>query len=554
MRHSVLIISIVITLLSSCSRNNYTARLVEVDSLLSAELNDSAYRVVEAIDEDELKTLEDRAYYQLLKTRTYILINKQSSQTDIIDSAIVFYQQQNNYDRLANCYYYKAGLIFNINDIEKYVFYLKKAEEFAEFTDNNQIKYKIYDGLAYANNRIGCYDIALSYAIKTLEMAQVCQRNSWLAYANYYMGYAYLELGKEDSALYYFDKTAPYIKYVKEEDRPTFLSNLSLVYIDHHPNISKKYLQEALSYKEMTSAFEQLASIFYDEGNLEEAYRLREKALTVNDLVAKDNIIHNLLEYDVEHGRIDKVCDRVNDIIAIKDSIISQLKNDTIRNLQTRFDHEAVVNIANTKLIHWQWVAGALIVLVLSLCLFIMWYRNQARLKLKDRQIKLTRLSNQVSSLELRKAQTEAQIASLENDKLADARQIQQLKDHVATVEQEMAEYERQIMEWTGQEAAKLRLGIELYCRIENNEKVQVWTNYQFEAFITYYDALNHANFKKLLRKYGQLTQQNTFYLILKDMGKSKEEIRHIMSLEKGSLRSIESRLRSKEKGKKRMP
>ena len=54
MRHSVLIISIVITLLSSCSRNNYTARLVEVDSLLSAELNDSAYRVVEAIDEDEL--------------------------------------------------------------------------------------------------------------------------------------------------------------------------------------------------------------------------------------------------------------------------------------------------------------------------------------------------------------------------------------------------------------------------------------------------------------------------------------------------------------------
>lgn len=117
-----------------------------------------------------------------------------------------------------------------------------------------------------------------------------------------------------------------------------------------------------------------------------------------------------------------------------------------------------------------------------------------------------------------------------------------------------MAEYERQIMEWTGQEAAKLRLGIELYCRIENNEKVQVWTNDQFEAFITYYDALNHANFKKLLRKYGQLTQQNTFYLILKDMGKSKEEIRHIMSLEKGSLRSIESRLRSKEKGKKRMP
>lgn len=541
-------------MLAGCSRSNLSARLVEVDSLLSAEHIDSAYHAIEAFNEDELKTSEDRAYYQLLKTRTYLLNSKPLSKDDIIDSAITYYQQHPNPERLTNCFYYKAILCYQAKDLQQHILFLKKAEMQLEHTKDARTKYKIFENISFANNQNGSYAIALEYAQKSMDAAQECHRKDWLAYAYYRIGFAYLKLEKEDSALFYFDKTAPYIKYVEEKHRPIFLSNLSLVYLDYHPEISKKYLNEALSYKEMTSALDQLAGIYYDEGNQEEAYRLWEKALTINDLVPKDNIIHNLLEYDVEHGHIDKVCDRVNDIIAIKDSIISQLKNDTIKDLQTRFDQEVVVNAANKKLIYWQWVVGALVVFVLCLCLFITWYRNQTKLKLKDRQIRLSQLMNQVSTLELIKNQAEVQIAKLENDKFAEAKQIQQLKDQVALVKKEMEEYEKQIMKWTGHETAKIRLGIELYGKIENNEKVQTWTNEQFETFIIYYDAINHAKLKNVLRKYDQLTLQNKFYLTLKDMGKTKEEIRHIMSLEKASLRSMESRLRAKEVSKKEMP
>ena len=112
MRKNVLIIITFLTVLAGCSRSNLSARLVEVDSLLSADLNDSAYQVIEAINEDELKTSEDRAYYQLLKTRTYILNSKSLTNDNIIDSAITYYQQHPNPERLANSYYYKAGLIY----------------------------------------------------------------------------------------------------------------------------------------------------------------------------------------------------------------------------------------------------------------------------------------------------------------------------------------------------------------------------------------------------------------------------------------------------------
>ena len=554
MRKNVLIIITFITVLAGCSRNNLSARLVEVDSLLSAELNDSAFQVIEAINEDELKTSEDRAYYQLLKTRTYLLNSKPLSKDDIIDSAITYYQQHPNHERLADCYYYKAASSYNAKNLHENILYLKKSETHANLSGNPHQKYKIYEGISFENKLCGNYDYSLEYAFKSLKAAQECKRKDWLAYAYFRIGSAYLGLEKEDSALYYYDKTKSYIKYVKEKDRPHFLSNLSLVYIDNYPQKSKKLLLESISYKPVVAALEQLAEIYYEEGNQEEACRLWEKALTINDLVPKDNIIHNLLEYDVEHGHIDKVCDRVNDIIAIKDSIISQLKNDTIKDLQTRFDQEVIVNAANKKLIYWQWVVGALVVFVLCLCLFITWYRNQTKLKLKDRQIRLSQLMNQVSTLELIKNQAEVQIAKLENDKFAEAKQIQQLKDQVALVKKEMEEYEKQIMKWTGHETAKIRLGIELYGKIENNEKVQTWTNEQFETFIIYYDAINHAKFKNVLRKYDQLTLQNKFYLTLKDMGKTKEEIRHVMSLEKASLRSMESRLRAKEVSKKEMP
>ena len=89
-------------------------------------------------------------------------------------------------------------------------------------------------------------------------------------------------------------------------------------------------------------------------GKQEEAYNYWKKALTINDDDYKDNVIHSILSYDIEHGHVEKVCDHVDEIIHIKDSMLSKLKNDTIKDLQLRFDHEVILRKQEKITSYWR--------------------------------------------------------------------------------------------------------------------------------------------------------------------------------------------------------
>ena len=52
----------------------------------------------------------------------------------------------------------------------------------------------------------------------------------------------------------------------------------------------------------------------------------------------------------------------------------------------------------------------------------------------------------------------------------------------------------------------------------------------------------------KLHQKYGEITQRNMLYLILVDMGKTRDEICDIMSIDKSSIRSLIYRLNNPRK------
>ena len=51
---------------------------------------------------------------------------------------------------------------------------------------------------------------------------------------------------------------------------------------------------------------------------------------------------------------------------------------------------------------------------------------------------------------------------------------------------------------------------------------------------------------RQIRKQYGELTNRKMLFVILEDMGKSTDDICQIMSLEKGSLRSLRFRLKTK--------
>ena len=284
------------------------------------------------------------------------------------------------------------------------------------------------------------------------------------------------------------------------------------------------------------------------EGNKEEAYRLWKKALSINGGIyyQKDNLIHSIIRYNIERGTLDNASKYVDQVIAIKDSIINVLRNDTIKDLQLRYDHEVEMNAANERMIRWQWVLGGLILLVLCLVSYILWKKHKTRLRQMEYDMQLSAFSHQTLELQMAITKAENQILELKSAECQNQAEIQRLEQVKEKARREMDEMEEKMRQWHDKEAEKIRKGVKLYDGIVKNEKAQTWTQEDYDAFIAFYEIGHYSTVRSFRREYTEITPRNMLYLILTDMGKTNEDISHILGIDLNSIRSIRHRLNTK--------
>ena len=266
----------------------------------------------------------------------------------------------------------------------------------------------------------------------------------------------------------------------------------------------------------MTATYEHLADIAYDEGKPEEAYCYWKKALTVQDATPKDIAIHNIIEYDIERGKTDSICERINEIIAIRDSIDAKLKNDTIKDLQTRFDHEVAMHEKDQMVIKWQWITIILVVLLLIGTVYYLVRKYQVRIKLQRSQMQINDYMEQ--------------IRALQSDKGDRTNEIERLNKQIERIMEE--------------KSPRLAQGRMLYDMVVANKKMSRWKKDDVKKFIEYYTATNYRVVNRLrsIPRKEELTPHHLLYLILQEMGKTDQEIRLILSISKETLRTLRFR------------
>ena len=516
MRRTFCLISIVALLAFGCQTHRSNKSLVEVDSLVVAELYDSAYQTLMAIDERNISTDADRAHYNLLKVQTSLLTSHPVSADSLLNGVIAYYEEHVDHEKLADAYYYKAICEYKKKDPQQSIVFYKKAEQQADFSGNLKQKYKISEGITRVNGIFANYNLQLQYAKKTLELSKEIGNKGWIAYSYFWVGYAYYNMEKDDSVLYYLGKTQPYLDYIEKKNRSVFLSNIGYFLRDTNPKEAINYLQESLKLQELTNTYEYLAEIYYDEGKKEEAYNLRKKALLVQDATPKDDVLHNIIEYDIERGKMDSICERVNEIIAIRDSIDDKLKNDTIKDLQTRFDYEVAMHEKDQTIIRWQWALIGVIAVVVCLALYIVIKRYKEKLLLKSHQMQIQEYTNQIGLLK-------------ESGEGA-SQQIEMLSDEI-----------RRIMD---EKSPRLSEGRILYDCIMESKPIVKWSADDEKKFIEYYTATNYRTVDRLRKepRKEKLTDHKLLYLLLKEMGKTDKEVCDIMGLSDAGLRSIRNR------------
>jgi cell division protein FtsL len=304
-----------------------------------------------------------------------------------------------------------------------------------------------------------------------------------------------------------------YLKYVPKPNLPNILTSIGYLYKHTNPEKAKYYLKKSLSEAESSYAFAHLSDIYIKEGKIDEAYLLRKKALTINDNNPKDIILHNLLEYDMEHCRTDSVCLYVNEIIAIKDSIINNLRNDTIKDLQLRFDHEVAMRKQETITSNWQKGLLVAFLLISLLVAYIIIKRYRERIKMQETQMQINDLMIQIRELE----------KSEEDNSIA----IQKLND--------------QIKDKLNKEGPLLKQGKILYDQIQDGKTVVEWRKKDFELFNNYYKAIDYKTVNRLvkIKRQEKLTPQKLFFLLLNEMGYNKKDIARIFSIEETSVNTL---------------
>jgi uncharacterized protein YoxC len=545
MKIKVTYLSALLLLLAACNGIQVSEKLEYVDSLIVREQYDSAGVLLQDVAETKMSE-EEQAHYYLLTTQLSYIINHPLPSDSLLDLAITYYNKVENNQKLANAYYYKSYRSEINENFSQAIMYGKKAERLAMETKDMRLQYKIVESLAYLNALCNNSQLQLQYAMKALALAQKVHNKRWTIYSYNNISFAFYNLGQRDSVNIYIEKSKPYFEYVHDSDKVGFLTNIGLLYKEMDSRKAKEYFVKALTYGEHPGTLEHLADVYYAEGNKEKAYSLWKQALTTNGGIGYDkgNLIHSILTYDLLRGKLDEASKNLDEIIAIKDSIITVLRNDTIKDLQLRFDHEVAMHEVDKKLVNTQRIIIVLVLIVGVMALYIIIRRKKIEALQKEHQMRLYAYTTEINQLKANKDNTLNRIRDLESRTDKDSIRINELEEEAKKADLAIQTLNKSIKKLLDDEAPKLKKGRMLYDHILEGGTTSRWSSKEENLFNNYYAAINYQSYNRLKRvkRTTKLSAHNLFYLILKEMGKSDEEVRRILGLSLEGLRTIRSR------------
>ena len=515
-----IIFLLIVTTIVNCTNKSQTYAILEkADSLLAKEDENEALKTLETINQRELKTDEERAYYYLLTTSTQFKLCLPIVSDTAINRSINYYRQSNNKKELAKALYYKGMVKYELGDVENAIICIKEAEHLAMKVKDTNTLNLVYTNLAAINNATGNNITALEYAIKALDTSKRMKDKRLTALALDQIGKAYSDMGAYDRALYYMKKAIPYVKYLKKHEKAEVLANISGSYFNQEDFANAKhYIKMAMDADTTAKSLYILGSIYLEEGRTAEAEALWRKAWCSDNPELRAETMMWLADMKRGEGDYRQAAELTARGEALRDSIRHQRKAEGALRLQGEAERAEAKRKADRTLAATAAAAAAVATGLAALAVYHRKRMNRTRRRLAE--IK----------------------------KLTDAyrRKIDELTASKGENEREIKRLRRKIESLGAQSARILGHGRKLCESIAGGGTVAKWKKTDFEAAVEYCRATRPEAVAEIEDGHKLLTAYNTFFLLLPAIGVGDGDIPYAMNMTPGAARTMKYRLRGK--------
>lgn len=504
----VILIAAIMVGLTSCNDKptDLYRQIERIDSLIMWKNESLAKKIYDSLDISTANE-NDAAYYNLIKLKLDYQKAATATMDSIFDLTEHYYSHNRDKRKLVQTLFYRSDYYFNNNNYFKSQEYLSKAEEIA--IDNSY--YLELSLINWMKIPMSCFNNPLEtskvYSDRQLKYALLSENKAQLSYAYLNRAILYRQLNQNDSARDWFHKALTMDNWITPSDMSFVYNALGELLINTDTVGALGYFKKSTECSPNPMAEYNIAKYYLNQKRFAEAESISVANMHGGWAEVNIDFLDIAVKCRLNYGDSAKALVYTQMIVNQKDSIISRI-NGTITN-QEAPTNQNVVNVA----VFIFSLLSVLIVFVVIVFSLIRRYKNKL-----------------------------ASTRNIEDNYLKSKSQIADLKAEIAQKERKEIEMHKQLSNYN-------RINVEgayLMKKIEGNIHFDAKDLKNVNLLRAYY-AFNNPDFvEKIGKCYTNLTDNQLLYLILCDCGKSETEMMSILGIEASSLRSIKSRIKSR--------
>lgn len=552
--------------LFSCMRQEkpLPAELSRAESVMW-EHPDSALSILRSMPQSSLSSGKNYATWALLLAQARDKVYGKRlpdslnipSSDELVQDAMDYFEKEDDLKRMAQAYYYKGQLLEDQKKLTEAIPLFLKSKDIMTRLDEPLFTYLICQSLGNTYRYQDLYEESLVQLKDAYQYALRSGNGERISYALSELGRTYVHINEMDSALFYFGKSLENAKRLGNlELEAMAMGELGFVYgkLRLYENalqyIRKEVdIKQEISCRELPQAYYGLGYVFFDAGQLDSSKVYFLKSLETDNLYTIKGAYDFLSKIEEEQNKYTDAIYYNKQYRIYSDSIYVLTHTYDLAELQARYDHERLLNIANSLQMEKLQILKIALLLIICLLIIILFYQiyifKKERLLVSIKE-KINVYEEKIKENELLIEKNNARIGSLtlEQSKVVELNKINEdLKKQNRLLHEQIEKRKQSLSSYF----VKLGDQVPYFYRLkrirscphflkeEDWSVIRIWVNLQYNQYAD-----------RLEKDFPEFTELDMQYCWLIKMGFTTSEIATCMAINSASSTKQKQRIKQR--------